>query len=73
MKKSIKSIARVAFTTMAIAFLVADSAHTATQNSLFNSSLLTCGCLDGEGNFYPGPSGGGYCWDTYQGEPWCIP
>jgi hypothetical protein len=32
---------------------------------------LTCGCLDVENNFYPGPSGASYCWKRYCGEPWC--
>ena len=66
---------RVAITTIGIAVLVADSARTATttQRSLQTSYGWICGCLDVEGNFYPGPSGGAYCWNTYQGEPWCIP
>lgn len=32
----------------------------------------TCGCLDSENNFYPGPSGAGYCLSTYEGEPYCL-
>jgi hypothetical protein len=31
-----------------------------------------CGCLDVEGVFYPGPCGGGYCFNTYGAEPWCV-
>ncbi len=33
---------------------------------------LVCGCLDVEGIFHPGPSGGGYCMSTYEGEPYCL-
>lgn len=72
MKMGTKSTVRVALAAVAMAVLVTSSAQT-TPVIPTGKTGWTCGCLDGENNFYPGPSGAGYCWETYQAEPWCVP
>lgn len=67
--KSMNVIYKIAFATLTLVFLVADKGQAVPYHG---NAVLTCGCIDGENNFYPGPSNGAYCLQTYGGEPWCI-